>query len=294
MRSILQTQPDHPELTLPELWTTLRRNKWPILGFMAAAGLAAAIVAWLTPFSYKATVTMSPASSSSGSGALGGMGSMLSQLGGLASLAGLSGSADSKKAESVAVLQSEALTEKYIEQNNLLPVLYADVWDRQTGKWTVKDAAHVPTLWKANLYFQKRVRSVTTDPKTGLVTLSITWRDPRVAAKWANDLVTLTNDYLRKKAIDESERDIEYLNLQAAKTDVVPVKQAIYTLLQNEINKAMLARGNQEYAFKILDPAFAPEVPSSPRPKLWIFIALIGSLMLSVFTAFVKLAWWQQ
>ena len=132
---------------------------------------------------------------------------------------------------------------------------------------------------------------MTTDPKTGLVTLTIAWSDPRLAAKWANGLVSITNDYLRTKAIAESERNITYLNEQAGKTDVMTVKQAIYAILQNEINKQMLARGSDEYAFKILDPAAPPEVPSSPRPKLWTFLAFFGGLALSIFAAYVHLAW---
>jgi len=51
-----------------------------------------------------------------------------------------------------------------------------------------------------------------TDPKTGLVTLSITWNDPNIAAKWANGLVRMANDYLRDQAIEESERNIAYLD----------------------------------------------------------------------------------
>jgi uncharacterized protein involved in exopolysaccharide biosynthesis len=146
-------------------------------------------------------------------------------------------------------------------------------------------------LWKGNEYFKKKVRSIVTDSKTGLVTLTIAWKDPRIAANWANGLVALTNDYLRKKAIEESERNIAYLNAQANKTDVVAVKQAIYTILQTEINKEMLARGSDEYAFKILDPAVAPEKPSTPTLAFMVVLAVFGSLALSVLIAFIRVAW---
>ncbi len=52
--------------------------------------------------------------------------SLATQFGGLASLAGVSVSGDSRRSESVAVLQSEALTEQYIQANNLLPVLFRE------------------------------------------------------------------------------------------------------------------------------------------------------------------------
>jgi uncharacterized protein involved in exopolysaccharide biosynthesis len=113
------------------------------------------------------------------------------------------------------------------------------------------------------------------------VTLTIKWRDPHTAAKWANDLVAITNDYLRGKAIEETDRNIAFLNDQALKNNVVEVKQAIYKVLESEISKGMVARGSREYAFKILDPAVAPERPTSPDPPIWILGGAFGGLFLS-------------
>jgi uncharacterized protein involved in exopolysaccharide biosynthesis len=62
----------------------------------------------------------------------------------------------------------------------------------------------------------------------------------------------------------------------------VVARQAIFSLLETEINKAMLARGNEEYAFKVLDPAFAPEKPSSLHPAIWTAIGVAGGLFLSL------------
>ena len=291
MDSTYPNPAEQPELRLSELLNALRRRKWLISCFVVASMAAAGLVGWWLPKSYKAVIVISPVSSTQGSGQLGGMGSLLSQFGGLASLAGLSPGSDTKRAESLAVLQSEALTEKYIEQHDLLPVLFPKSWDARNKRWLQTNPLYVPTVWKGNEYFKKKVRVVVTDAKTGLVTMTIGWPDPHVAAKWANDLVAMTNDYLRKKAIDESERNIGYLNDQAAKTDVVAVKQAIYTILQTEINKAMLARGNAEYAFKILDPAVPPERPSTPPASFLMLVALIGSLGFSVLVAFIHVAW---
>jgi uncharacterized protein involved in exopolysaccharide biosynthesis len=291
MDSMTRNAADQPELSLRELLATLQRAKWLVLGSMAVAMLIAGIAGVLLPKSYKAAIVILPVASSAGGGQAGGMGSLLYQFGGLASLAGFAAGSDTKKSESLAVLQSEALTEKYIEQNDLLPILFPKSWDAQKRRWRETDPRYVPTLWKGNEYFKKGVRIVLTDTKTGLVTMTIVWTDPRVAAKWANDLVNITNDYLRKKAIEESERNISYLNEQAAKTDVVPVRQAIYAILQTEINKEMLARGNDEYAFKILDPAVPPERPSTPPVWLLMAGALIGSLGLTVMIAFVYVCW---
>jgi hypothetical protein len=112
--------------------------------------------------------------------------------------------------------------------------------------------------------------------------MRIAWEDPIAAAKWANELVRMTNDYLRGQAIAESERNIGYLNQEALKTNVVEVRKAIYTLMETEINKAMLARGSEQFAFRILDPAAPPEKPYSPLLLNWLLGGAFAGLFISV------------
>jgi uncharacterized protein involved in exopolysaccharide biosynthesis len=279
------------EIRLSEVINLLRRNRWICAAFIGVATVAAIALALILPKQYTATTVLSPVASSSNGQFGGGLSSLISQFGGLASLAGLSVSGDSKRAESLAVLQSEALTERYIQENQLLPVLYDKQWDASAQRWTETDPKKIPTLWKANQLFKKGIRTVTSDSKTGIVTLEIKWKDPKAAAKWANDLVKITNAYLRARAIEESERNIAYLNGEAAKTDVVQAKQAIYAILQTEISKEMLARGSDEYALKVLDPAVTPERPSSLSRTLMVLLGFFSSVALCVLIAFFRVAW---
>ena len=274
------------EFSLREFLDVLWGGRILITIITVFATAAAGVAAWTIPKSYQASIMISPASETSGN-QMGGM-SALSQFAGLASLAGISSGGDSKKAESLAVLQSETLTEKYISDNDLLPILFASKWDRAAGKWKVADPEKVPTLWKANEYFRDHVRLVTTNPKTGLVTLTIVWRDPKLAADWANGLVKMANDYLRAKAIEQSERNIAYLTEQAAKTAVVGVREAIFSILQTEINKTMLARGNEEYAFKVIDRAVPPERPTAPRKPLWLLGGFMAGLSISILLVLLR------
>jgi len=52
----------------------------------------------------------------------------------------------------------------------------------------------------------------------------------------------------------------------------------------------MLARGREEYAFRVLDPAVAAERPSSPRPLLWTALGLFLGAVLSIFFVLLRLA----
>jgi LPS O-antigen subunit length determinant protein (WzzB/FepE family) len=111
------------------------------------------------------------------------------------------------------------------------------------------------------------------------------------AAQWANDLVKVTNDYLRAKAIEKSERHIEYLKQQAAATDIAQLRSAIYSVLESEIKNAMLARGNDEYALKVIDPATVPERRSSPKRAVWVSVGFVSGLFLAIAFVFFRRSW---
>lgn len=282
---------ERDEIRIKELVEVLWQHRWRVIAFVMTCTVIVGVVSFLLKKQYDAEIIISPVTATASERSMGsGGGGTLGALSGLAALAGMSFGSDSKKAESIATLQSQTLTGRYITENNLMPILYADEWDARTGKWTVTDPKKMPTLWKAVQKF-KNVRTLTTDSKTGLVTMTIRWDDAALAAKWANGLVKMTNDYAREKAIAESERNITYLTQQAAATEVLGIKQAIYNLLQSEISKNMIAKGTDEYAFKIIDPATVPEVAAFPKKKIWVLIAFFASSMLAAFFVFCRLAW---
>jgi uncharacterized protein involved in exopolysaccharide biosynthesis len=262
------------DIGLRELVADFARARLLILGAALVGALLAAVLGILSPDKYEARVVAAPNLEERNTGSLGGLSSLASEYSGLAALAGISLGGGSKKDEAVAILKSELLTSAYIREQKLLPVLFAGRWDAQKGVWRKgllggKD----PTVWRANQFFDKQVRRIVPDSKTGLIVLSIRWTDPAAAAKWANDLVARTNQHLRTKAIEESVRNIRYLNEQAKNTEIVEARRAINSLLEQEINKEMLARGREEYALKVIDPAVAPEKPATMST---LFLTVVG------------------
>jgi uncharacterized protein involved in exopolysaccharide biosynthesis len=256
-----ETNQDDEEISLREIAGDIRSARFRILAVVFALGIAGGLIGHFRQKQYESTVALMAVSGDSSR--LGGLGALASQYGDLASLAGVSTPASSRKNEAVAVLQSELLTEAYIKSQNLLPILLDSPKASSIDRWRGSEQDRKPTLWKANQYFKRNVRVVTDDKSTGLITLKITWKDPRLAAKWANDLVKITNTYLKDKAVREAERNIAYLNEQESKTTILEARQAIYSLLKNELDNEMLARGREEFALKVVDPAFPSEKPSS-------------------------------
>ncbi len=89
----------------------------------------------------------------------------------------------------------------------------------------------------------------------------MTWSDPELAAKWANDAGGQSQCAAAGKAIEESRRSIEYLKREGEKTNVVAVQEAIGKLTEEQVKSVMLANVRDEYAFKVIDPAVDPGVP---------------------------------
>jgi uncharacterized protein involved in exopolysaccharide biosynthesis len=273
-------------VTARDVLLFLWRSRWLTLLAVAVLGGGAAIAAWTVTPRYTATVEVMPINNAEMG--LGGSGSALTQLGGLASLAGLSlGGSSAAKDEALATLQSEELTDKYIQQHDLMPILFWKAWNPKTRTWRHTDPRRIPTLWDANQVF-KSIRVVDDNVKTGVVKVSIDWKDPDQAAEWANGLVRLTNDDLRQKSIDEADRSIAYLNQAVLKTNIVEVRNAIYGLMEEEIKKEMVAEGRQDFALRVIDPAVPPQRPSAPRRFLWVAAGILAGLFLGLLASALR------
>jgi len=244
-------------ISLSDLWNILWRGKIIILAcsvLLAILGIAYALTAseW-----YRAEIVLAPASSGAGrglSGQLGGLGT----LGNLVGLTGL-GLDGAESAEALATLQSDGFTRSFIEQQNLMPILFASRWNDAAGKWKSADPKAQPDLEDALERFERR-RRVQEDRKSGLVRLSIEWTDAHRAADWANLLVERLNDRMRDRALTEAETNVAYLRKVLAEENTVVMQQSIGRLLESELQKLMLARGKREFSFQVIDPA---------RPSKW-------------------------
>ena len=258
------------ELTLREFLNFVWRNRWIALASSVLCGLSIGILSEIVTPQYTASITILPVSPSGNGSGLGSLGSTLSHFGGIASIAGINlGHTGGFKAEALATLKSRLVTDKYIVQQNLLPVLFPKAWSRSKNSWKSSDGKSIPSLWDGSQFFSQRIRTLKTDPRTGITVLTIRWSNPTAAAQWANGLVALTNSYLQRQAIDEATRDISYLNQEITRTSIVGVKTAIYNLMEEEIQSEMIARGRKEFALHIIDPAVPPTHPSFPKPLLW-------------------------
>ena len=267
------------EINLLDLWKILAECKRLILITTVLTTLIALLSAFFMTPVYRAETLLAPVQHEQ----RGGLSAMASQFGGLASLAGIDvGSAGgSGLDEAIALLNSREFTNKFIREEKLLPILFEQEWDADSKKWHEK----APTEWSAYESFDS-MRSVNIDKKTGLVTLAIEWKEPNQASEWVNRLVQRINAKLRNEATLKSDKSIQYLNDELKKTSIIEVKQSIYKLIEAQTKNKMLANTQDEYAFRVLDQAVAPEEQIQPQRELIVVIGFILGVMLSIFLAF--------
>ncbi len=261
------------EIDLVAVGLLLWARRWWLLAAIVLITAAAAWYAFTTPFTWRADVVVTEVHEQS----MGGVSSLANQLsGGLMNLTNLGLGMNRNEMDYEAVLESRHLVQEFITRNNLLPQLWPDPRKR-------------PTLWRVVRDFQKNVLSIRQDPRRGITTLSVEWTDPATAARWANGLVELANELIRTRALTEAQRNITYLNAQSERTTDVDLRRVIFNLIESETKTVMMANGRPEYAFRIVDPATAPEIRSAPRRTL----LLITGFTLGAFLGGLFIVAWE-
>ncbi len=271
------------EIDLLEYWDLLWKNKGLIVAITSLITAVAVVVALLMTPIYKAEVLLVSASEQKSGGlSLGG-------LGGLASLVGVSGSlGGGGTEEGLAVLKSRLFLNDFFIKESLLPVLFVEQWNESSEQWHESDPELQPTPWQAYELFTKNILATSVDKNSGMISLSISWSDSVLAASWANKLVVDLNEYMRRHAIEEAARSIEYLNQQISQTSVLEMQQMLYGLIEEETKKTMLANVRSEYTFKVIDPAVVPERKIKPKRALIAILGMVLGFFFALFFVFFR------
>jgi LPS O-antigen subunit length determinant protein (WzzB/FepE family) len=255
------------QLSIFDLLAFMGRHVLLIGASTLLCAIAAAALAFSMRPLYRAEIVISSPDNVGSLGDLGG------QLGGLASLAGISpGGASGKKwNEALEYLRSRAFTGGFIQRHDLLPVMYYKKWDASNHRW--RDPSQAPTLAEAVTRFGKKVRQIAEDRRTNIATIAIIWPDRIAAAQLANAMIAEADADLRHRAIEEQDRSVEYLRNEAQHTSTVEISTAISKVMETELKNAMLARTRDAYAFRVLDPAAAPDAKDRDSPNKPLIIA---------------------
>jgi len=231
---------EEDEIDLYELWLVLKRRKWWVWGTTFIAILFAVLYILIASPVYKTDTTLMP---------LGGKSKGLSGLSALASLAGISLPGTQSGITVEAVLKSRTLREDVIKRLNLLPKLFPDKWDPTHKKWILKGKNdHPPTLYDG----QKKLKdliSVSTDRKTGVLTLSVEFKkDPKVAYEIAKTALKVAQNILNEKSFTLAKKYRIYVGerLEEAKRLVEETEKLYKEFVSGKIKEVPLYSPKEE------------------------------------------------
>ena len=190
-----------------------------------------------------------------------------------------------------AMLRSKAISRRFIETYDLLPILFADEWDAEKQVWRENDIDRQPTIGDGLELFEREVRFISRNEVTRFIRVNIEWSDPELAANWANGLVAMTDSLIRERDIEEARQNIRYLEERARDAPVESVKQLLYKLIESQTKKIMVDSVKDNYVFTVIDPAIAPEaddtinMPVSFKLSLALILALGCSMSWAILTS---------
>ena len=271
------------ELSLIELWKVLVEYKLLIIVFTALTTLGAIYYASTLPTIYKAEVLMIPAS--------GGGGGLSNRLGGLADMAGVSlggSSAGAEGEQALARLKTRSFLTNHIKEKNLKPILFASRWSEQGKLWIDKEPSDREA---SELLLDMVTTSIDSKDKAGLVAFSLEWENPAnpdKIADMANDLVSNMNFRAKQRAIVEAKNSISFLEKELEQTNILNSQTILYSMIEQQMQKIMLANIRDEFVFKVIDSAVVPRYAETKPVLMIIFIGFIlGGLSGFIIASFI-------
>ena len=280
------------EIDLRELFKALWEGKLVVIITTFAFAIGSVLYALSLPDIYKADALLAPAESSNG----GGLSQMAGQLGGLAALAGVNlvGGESSQTDLAVQVMKSRQFVEAFIEKHDLLVPLMAsrkwnlkhnelildeEVYNPTTGEWLRESEGMrgaKPTAQEAFEVFSKDVLRVAKNKDNGLYIVSVKFYSPYLAKQWVDWLIDDINKVMRERTIAETTQNLTYLNAQLERTAVADMQSTFYKLIEEQTKSLMLAEVQEEFIFKVVDPAVVPELKDGPKRAI---ICVLGTLL---------------
>lgn len=181
--------------------------------------------------------------------------------------------------EVVGLLKSNGLRERVLKRYNLLPVLFEEK--------SLKDKTEEEKIWEALRYLEEALR-INFNQKEGTVSISMAFKDPKIAADIVNYILKELNDYMSSEIRRVAETNRRYLESQIDKTADPFIRTNLYSLIARQIEISAIVEAKENFAFKVIDPPKAPDKRSKPKRKLMVVVSFVVSLFFGIFLAFFK------
>ncbi|MBI5443951.1 MAG: hypothetical protein HY900_22425 [Deltaproteobacteria bacterium] len=255
-------------LTLGDYFRLLWPAKWWILVVAVACGAAALAVTSRMPNRYRATAVLKPDAPEQGrsSGILGSLAGFGVNLGG------------PTRVEDLEVLfRSKDLTVRVFSKYTLWAAVYPDTYDAKTGLlrpgwldrldrlWAdAPEGPKAPGKWDA-IRAAEASLTVSSDRRTGVISVSFDARAPRNAARVVEYFLEEAKSRLQEEALGRANRNKNFLAAQIDRTLDPIIRERLFALHGQEVEKEMLAKNREQFGFTLIDTPEVPDRKHSPQ-----------------------------
>lgn len=282
------------ELDIAKIISTLLKEKLILISTTFVAATLAIIISLQLPNVYRAEALLSPVNQQASS-KLSGFAKTLGGLGG-----GLVENEISPTSLALEILHSRLFITSFIKRHNLLPQLMAtEVWvssdnslvfddsfyDDESKSW--KEGKKRPTDWEAYDEFSK-ILSVNKNTDTGFITVSIDHISPNIASEWVTLLIKDLNAHSKQSEIARSIKSIDYLEAQLQNTNISEIKNILYDMIRQQVQKGLLAETREEFVLETVDPAIAPEKKIAPKRSIIVILSTIFGGLTGLLIIYMK------
>ena len=283
---------DNNENALFILIDILKRYKNMFVAAVMVTSLTGLIYALLATSLYRADVTII---SNQAEGEA--LSSLARQYSSLAQIAGINVSGNSPVTDtdrSLAILTSRSFIEEFAIKRNIKQILFEQLWDEDKKEW---ERDQPPTAAQTYEVMAGDVIAVDIDKRTNLISFSVVWSDPKIAAQWANQMIEDLNAKVRseqiesyrqeiafvKSQLDESEQDYLLSMDEFSQSSKLALQSVMLNLIEELTKKVMVANVRNEFAFKIIDPAVVPEKKYKPSKTNIVILSFLTGIFLGLF-----------
>ncbi len=282
------------EIDIKEIIKLLFKNKLNIFLITSTVALLTLIYAIFQPNVYTSKAILAPTNAED---------SISSQLGGFSGISGFGGisfpGAEATPAQEALErmqsfnfysshflpninLEDLMAVERWLPEENIL-VYDEEIFISDKNKW-VRDVSFPRNPKPSDQESYERFLdyiNISEDRATTFVELSITHKSPYISKEWLDTIISGINSSSRDIDIRIANDAINFLSEYSESTNVKSLQDVSSRLLENQMQKLMLASATDDYVFKVLEYPIVSEEPSGPDRIQTVLLGIILGLILS-------------
>lgn len=290
------------EINIESIVFSLWKKKWLILFVGASILSILSVVVFRMDDVYRAETVLVPTGQEQGFN-LSGLGG---QIGSLASIAGvdIGDSQGSNTALARKILESERFLSSFAKKYDLVHQILAvrswdadsnrviydrELYDENSGAW-VRNPNKYGSSQPSDIEIAESLRDnlfTSHETSTGFLTIGIEHKSPIIATQILELLVSEINDNLRTRDISEAQRSVDFIVEEMEKSQLASMQQVFSNLLEQQVQKVMLANVRPDYVYQMVDRPLVPETPVKPaRLAILVFGGFFGFLFVCLLVLF--------